>query len=311
MSSNATDPSAKLSISVSTPGTVWLDLVSLFPQNTWKGRRNGLRPDLAEKLAAMKPAFVRFPGGCYVEGGNYCKDAFRWKTTIGDMSERPGHSNSTWNYWSTDGLGYHEYLQMCEDLKAEPLFVFNVGMSHREVEPMETMQKWIDIATSGIEYANGPVTSKYGAMRAQNGHPKPFNLKYVEIGNENGGAAYNQRYALFYDVLKKMYPTLRLVANTTVTSRPMDIVDEHYYSTPGFFSSNAHRYDTYDRKGYKVYVGEYACTELCGKGNLQAALGEAAFMTGMERNSDVVEHGAQKNSFQGRNKNNPNEVHRP
>jgi alpha-L-arabinofuranosidase len=287
VTSNATDPSARLEISINAPGTLWLDLISLFPQNTWKGRRNGLRPDLAAKLAAMKPAFVRFPGGCYVEGGNYCKDAFRWKTTIGDMADRPGHSNSTWNYWSTDGLGYHEYLQMCEDLGAEAMFVVNVGMAHRDVIPMDKLQEWVDEALDAIEYANGPVTSKWGLVRAKNGHPNPFNLKYLEIGNENGGPNYEERYAVFYKAIKSRYPGIVTIANSNVKS-PIDIIDHHIYTTAELMRAAAHRYDTYDRKLPKVFVGEYACNREVGKGNLKGALAEAAYMFGFERNSDAV-----------------------
>jgi alpha-L-arabinofuranosidase len=282
-----TDHAASLVLSTTSKGTVWLDMVSLFPKETYKG--HGLRQDLMELLAAMKPAFVRFPGGCYVEGDEI-KNAFRWKKTIGGIAERPGHWN-LWGYRSTDGLGYHEYLQMCEDLGAEPLFVINCGMAHKNVVPMDKMQEYVQDALDAIEYANGGLETKWGARRARNGHPAPFNVKYLEIGNENGGAAYNERYALFHDALRAKYPHVRLVANVwggTPQSRGADIVDEHYYNSPQYFMGQARRYDAYDRKGPKVYVGEYACTKECGLGNLMAAVGEAAFMTGMERNGDHV-----------------------
>jgi len=282
----ATDPAARLVIAVSSPGSVWLDVVSLFPKATWKDRRNGLRADLAQMLADMKPSFVRFPGGCFVEGDQLA-NAFRWKDTIGDIADRPGHWN-LWGYRSTDGLGYHEYLQMCEDLGAEPLFVINCGMAHGGNVPLEELDPWVQDALDAIEYANGPADSQWGALRAARGHPKPFGLKYMEIGNENGGPAYEERYARFYDAIKAKYPDLQLICDVRVTSRPMDIVDEHYYSNPEFFIGNAHRYDHADRQGPRIYVGEYAVTQNCGQGNLRAALGEAAFMTGLERNADVV-----------------------
>jgi alpha-L-arabinofuranosidase len=276
----------KLRIGATNEGTFFLDIVSLFPKNTWKGRSNGLRSDLAEMLLAMKPSFVRFPGGCFVEG-NKIANAFRWKKSIGDIAQRPGHWN-LWGYLSTDGLGYHEYLQMCEDLKAEALFVINCGIAHEDTIPMDQMGEWVQDALDAIEYANGPAGSQWGSLRAKNGHPEPFGLKYIEIGNENGGPLYQERYNLFYDAIKKKYPDMKIVADVPTTDRPTEIVDEHYYSNPEFFIANADRYDNYDRKGPKIYVGEYAVTQNCGHGNLRAAVGEAAFMTGMERNSDIV-----------------------
>jgi alpha-L-arabinofuranosidase len=280
------DPQARLVIAAARPGTVWLDMVSLFPHATWHDRPNGLRPDLAEMLAGLKPAFVRFPGGCWVEGDRL-EFASRWKRTIGPLAERWTQWN-LWDYHSTNGLGYHEYLQMCEDLKAEPLFVINVGMSHKENVPMAQMREWVQDALDAIEYANGPVESRWGAVRAKAGHAKPFGLKYIEIGNENGGPAYQERYALFYDAIRARYPKMQLIADCRTTERPADIVDEHYYSSPEFFIANATRYDRYERQGPKIYVGEYAVTQMAGAGNLRAAVGEAAFMTGMERNGDIV-----------------------
>ena len=172
-------------LSASTAGSVWLDVVSLFPVGTWKGRRNGLRNDLARHVSGMGPAFVRFPGGCFVEG-NRLSCAFRWKATVGDIAARAGHLNDNWGYRVTDGLGYHEFLQMCEDLRAEPLFVVNCGMSHHDLVPMSQLQPWIQEALDAIEYANGPASSRWGALRARNGHREPFHLRYLEIGNENG-----------------------------------------------------------------------------------------------------------------------------
>jgi alpha-L-arabinofuranosidase len=284
-----TDSRARLVVSATKPGTFWLDMVSLFPFRTWKNRPNGLRPDLAEMLAGLRPAFVRFPGGCWVEGDTMAL-AYRWKETIGDPAERRTQHN-IWQYMATHGIGYHEYLQLCEDLGAEPLFVINCGMSHKEVVPIEKMGEFVQDALDAVEYAKGPVSSTWGAVRARNGHRAPFHLGYMEIGNENGGPAYHERYALFHDAIRAKYPEIQLIANEwsgTPENRPLDIVDEHYYSTPEFFISNAGKYDSYDRAGRKVYMGEYAVTQGCGQGNLRAAIGEAAFMTGMERNSDVV-----------------------
>jgi alpha-L-arabinofuranosidase len=289
LTSAATDPAGRLVLSASQPATIWLDVVSLFPSKTWKGRANGLRPDLAEMLQGLRPGFVRFPGGCWVEG-DILSLAYRWKQTIGDLADRRDQYN-IWQYYSTHGLGFHEYLQMCEDLAAEPLFVINCGMSHQENVPMDQLGPWVQDALDAIEYANGPLTSQWGALRAKHGHPAPFNLKYMEIGNENGGPPYRERYPAFYKAIKAKYPAMRLVADEwggIPTNCPIEIVDEHYYNSPAFFIDQATRYDTYDRNGPKVYVGEYAVTQGCGQGNLRGALGEAAFMTGLERNSDVV-----------------------
>jgi alpha-L-arabinofuranosidase len=286
--STGSDPNARLALAVSSTGTLWFDVVSLFPANTWKNRPNGMRADVAEMLAQLKPGFLRFPGGCYVEGGNFLRNAFRWKSTIGDISERPGHLNDMWSYYSSDGLGYHEYLQLAEDLGAEPLYTVNVGMAHRETEPMSRMNPWLQDALDAIEYANGPVTSKWGAVRAKNGHPVPFNLKYVEIGNENGGPDYEARYPLFYNAIKAKYPDMILIANTLVKS-PMDIVDNHIYSSPDQMREVANTYDAWDRTGKpKVFVGEYANNSGVGYGNLSGALSEAAYMIGFEHNADVV-----------------------
>ena len=284
-----TDAQARLVISTKQAGGFALDMVSLFPRKTWKHRGNGMRSDLAEMLAGLKPSFMRFPGGCWVEGETMDL-AYRWKQTVGDPSERRTQYN-IWQYHATHGLGYHEYLQLCEDLGAEPLFVINCGMSHKQVVPIDKMSEFVQDALDAIEYANGAGSSKWGSLRARNGHPRPYNLKYMEIGNENGGPAYRDRFALFYDAIKAKHPDMHLIANEWggwPTNRPIELVDEHYYSSPEFFIQNTDKYDSYDRAGRKVYVGEYAVTQGCGQGNLRAAVGEAAFMTGMERNSDVV-----------------------
>ena len=282
-----TDPKARLSIVTSGKGTLWLDMVSVLPKKTWKN--HGLRPDLCEMLAGMKPAFMRFPGGCWVEGDDMAR-MYHWKETIGDIAHRKPLWN-IWDYNATHGLGYHEYLQLSEDLNAEPLFCINVGMSHREVVPLDQMGPWVQDALDAIEYANGPTNTVWGGLRTQNGHPAPFNMKYLEIGNENGGPAYHQRWELFYRAIKAKYPEIQLVANVWggyPTKFMPEIIDEHYYNNPDFFIREAGHYDKYDRKGPKVFIGEYAVTSGSGLGNLRGAIGEAAFMTGMERNSDVV-----------------------
>lgn len=268
-------------------GTVWFDMVSLFPDETWKD--HGMRTDLAEMIENMQPSFVRFPGGCFVEG-NRLENAVRWKQTIGDPAQRKGNW-CIWGYQTTGGFGLHEFLQWCEDLDAEAMYVINCGMAHEDHVPMDQMDEYVQDALDLIEYAKGPVTSEWGAKRAAAGHPKPFNLKYLEIGNENGGPLYNERYTLFYDAIKAKYPEMQLIAcvwGGTPKDRPRDIIDEHYYNNPQFFMQKAHMYDDYDRNGPKIYVGEYAVTQGCGQGNLIAALGEAAFMTGLEANADQV-----------------------
>lgn len=288
------DTNARLVVAIDQPGTVYLDVISLFPQATFNSRKNGLRPDLANTLSAMKPRFLRFPGGCYVEGSSLAK-AFRWKKSIGDVSERPGHYG-IWGYTSTDGLGYHEYLQLCEDIGAEPVFCINAGISHSDVVALSAMGEYVQDALDAIEYANGDPSTTWGAKRAAAGHPAPFNLNFIEIGNENGGTNYNDRYALFYDAIKAAYPQMRIIScvwGGTATSRPLDLIDEHYYTSASTFQSYATKYDSYSRTGPHIFVGEYAVTSGYGTyGNLSAALGEAAFMTGIERNCDIVTMGS-------------------
>ena len=287
LKADTTDPKARLVISTDKAGSFWLDMVSLFPQDTWKG--HGFRKDLAQMLADMKPAFMRFPGGCWVEG-NTMEESYRWKETIGNIAERRSQYN-LWGYTATHGIGYHEYLQLCEDIGAEPLFCINVGMSHKQNVPMDKMGEYVQDALDALEYANGSADSAWGSVRAKAGHPSPFNMRMLEIGNENGGPAYHERYALFHDAIKAKYPHVKLIANVwsgMPKNRPLDIVDEHYYNNPEFFIASAGKYDSYDRGAYKVFVGEYAVTQGTGEGSLRGAVGEAAFMTGMERNSDVV-----------------------
>jgi len=286
------DPKAHVELSGDGNGTLYLDMVSLMPDNSWKN--HGLRIDLSEALDALHPRFMRFPGGSWVDGGDVAR-MYRWKNTIGSIGERTPLWN-LWGYNSTNSIGYHEYLQLAEDLGAEPLFCINAGISFRDVIPMDQMGQWVQDALDAIEYANGPVNSVWGSLRAKNGHPEPFNLKYVEIGNENGQAPYAERWALMAKAIRAKYPEVKLIANEWAGGHPQEpmpgIIDEHYYDNPDWFMWNANKYDSYDRKGPKIFIGEYAVTENTGKGNLRGAIGEAAWMTGMERNSDIVSMGS-------------------
>lgn len=290
LTASGSDPQAKLEISATGTGSLFLDMVSLMPQKTWKN--DGLRADLCQALDALHPSFMRFPGGNWIEGDDLAH-VYQWKSTIGPTDLRTPLWN-TWGYNTTQGLGFEEYLQLCEDLGAEPVFAINCGMSLRDSVPLGRMGQWIQDALDAIQYANGPTNTVWGEIRAQAGHPAPFHLKYMEIGNENGGPAYWQRWALLANAIRREYPEMKLIMTTSLTGYPYppspkpDIVDEHYYESPESFMRRAHQYDTYSRKGPKVFVGEYAVTEGAGQGNLRAAVGEAAFMTGLERNSDVI-----------------------
>ncbi len=290
LTASGSDPQANLEISGHGTGTLFLDMVSLMPQQTWKN--HGLRTDLCESLDALHPAFMRFPGGNWIEGDDLAH-MYHWKTTIGPIDSRTPLWN-TWGYNTTQGLGFEEYLQLCEDLGAEPVFAINCGMSLRDSVPLGQMGQWIQDALDAIEYANGPTNSVWGSLRAQAGHPAPFHLKYMEIGNENGGRDYWQRWALLANAIRRKYPDMQLIMTTSLSGYPYppdpkpDMVDEHYYESPESFMRRADQYDTYSRKGPKIFVGEYAVTQGAGQGNLRAAIGEAALMTGIERNSDVV-----------------------
>lgn len=292
LSASGSDPKAHLEISGEGKGVLYLDMVSLMPDKTWKN--HGLRIDLANALDTLHPKFMRFPGGSFVEGVNIA-DMYNWKNTIGNIDTRTPLRN-LWGYNSTNGIGFQEYLQLAEDLGAEPLFCINAGISYGEVVPKDRMGQWEQDALDAIEYANGPVTSVWGSLRAKNGHPKPFHLKYIEIGNENGGTTYDKRWELMANAIHAKYPNIKLIADEWGGGHPQDpkpaIIDEHYYNNPDWFIWNANKYDNYDRKGPKVFIGEYAVTSGTGKGDLRGAIGEAAWMTGMERNSDIVEMGS-------------------
>jgi alpha-N-arabinofuranosidase len=288
-------PSAgnRLVITASSPGTVWFGFVSLFPPS-YKNRPNGNRPDIMEILAGLKPAFLRFPGGNYLEG-NTLETRFDWRKTIGDVSQRPGHKNDAWGYWSSDGMGLLEFLEWCEDLNIKPVLGLYAGYSLRQqrVKPGLDLEPYIQEALDEIEYVMGSRATPWGAKRAKDGHPAPFKLEYVEIGNEDNfdreAGSYEGRFAQFYDAIRKHYPKLRIISSTSVPGRAPDIIDEHYYRrSEDEMASHAHDYDARPRTGPKVFVGEYATRVGVPTPNMSAALGDAAWIVGMERNSDLV-----------------------
>lgn len=314
-----TDQKAKLYILVDGAGTVDLDMVSLFPENTWKKRPGGLRADMVQMLADMKPGFLRFPGGCIVEGSELDK-RYQWKKTIGPIEERELLINR-WNYeflhrptpdyYQTFGLGFFEYFQLSEDIGAEPMPILSCGLacqfnSGEECSP-EELKEFIQDAIDLIEFANGPTNSTWGAKRAAMGHPAPFHLKMIGIGNENWDQPYIDRYAEFHRVLKAKHPEIQLISSAgpqpndkrfhfawpKLKELKTDVVDEHCYDRPDWFFDNANRFDSYDPKGPKVFFGEYAAqsdrvVSVNNRNNLECAIAEAAFMTGMERNAAVV-----------------------
>src|SRR5574344_658087 len=304
LTSKGNDPKACFALLGNAKGTICLDVVSLFPP-TFMNRPNGCRPELAQLLYNMHPKFMRFPGGCFVEGQDSPENAFRWERTVGPIEERPGHMNRNWGYRTSDGMGYHEFLQLSEDIGAKPLYVVNVGLWHGGLTSMDSIQPWIDECMQALEYANGDITTKYGKMRADNGHPAPFNIEYLEIGNENNqpdgtqqSDHYYDRYMKFSEAVLAKYPKMHLIGNVAAwgtddpkwnSKAPVELLDEHYYRNPAWFADNFPKYDFYDRDSHKIYCGEYAVTSGFGKtGNLNAALGEAVYMMGMENNSDVV-----------------------
>lgn len=298
----ASDPAARLTITAKHSGTFWIDVVSLRPAS------DIFRPDLLAKLKDLKPGFVRFPGGTYVQG-NDRESAFRWKKTIGDIATRAGHFDAPWSYWSDDSMGFYEYLLLCDRLGATPLYVAYAGMTwtpntkspfgllanHKipvSDYPLEEMGPIVQDTLDAIEFANGPVTSKWGALRASEGHPSPFELKYVEIGNEDErNPLYPERYTLMYNAIKARYPEIQIIANAhrgTSEQLPMDLVDEHIYARPTEAIDMARRLDDRGRGGPKSALEEYAVQTSAGFGNLRAALAEAVMLEGIERNSDVM-----------------------
>lgn len=316
----ATTAHATFNLFVDETGSLDVDMVSLFPVDTWNHRPNGLRKDLVQLLADMHPGFIRFPGGCIVEGRRLAT-RYRWKTTVGDVSERTTIINR-WNdefdnrptpdYFQSFGLGFYEYFQLAEDIGARPLPILNCGMAcefnSSETAPLDQINEYIQDAKDLIEFANGPVTSPWGKVRARMGHSEPFHLEMIGVGNEQWGPLYMERYKLFAAELKKSHPEISLVVAAGPSpsgeqfdylwsnwrSLKADIVDEHYYMAPDWFLTNTGRYDHYDRSGPKVFAGEYAAqtsgasVNPNNRNNWQGAISEAAFMTGLERNGDVV-----------------------
>jgi alpha-L-arabinofuranosidase len=279
-----------LEITVDKPATLWLQMVSLFPP-TYKGRANGNRPDIMEKLAAMRPSFLRFPGGNYLEGGRI-DTRFDWKKMIGPIVDRPTHP-TTWSYHSSDGMGLLEFLEWCEDLHMEPVLAVYAGYSlgGQVVKPGPDLEPYVQEALEEIEYVTGAANTKWGAVRARDGHPAPFQLRYVEVGNEDNfdrAKTYDGRFAQFMQAIKAKHPAIQVIATMPVKGVTPDVVDDHYYSRQQHMFELAKHYDTVDRKGPKIFVGEWATREGTPTPNLGSALGDAAFLTGLERNSDLV-----------------------
>ena len=291
---------ARFVISASHTGTYWFNLVSLFPP-TFNNRPNGNRTDIMQLMADMKPTFLRFPGGNFLEG-DWFSTRFPWKNTLGKLEERPGHAGC-WGYRSSDGMGLLEFLEWCEDLKMEPLLAVYAGYTlkgdHIDAGPF--LKPFVDDALEEIEYVTGDVNTKWGAKRAQDGHPEPFKLSYIEVGNEDffdRSGSYGGRFTQFYDAIKEKYPQLQIISTMTgadplgasfkTKARKLEVVDEHYYRNAWEMEQDAGHYDNYDRSGPKIFVGEWATREGSPTTNMNAALGDAAWMTGMERNSDHV-----------------------
>lgn len=314
-----TDAKAKFAITFEGKGQIDLDMISLFPGDTWKNRPQGLRKDMVQLLADMKPGFIRFPGGCIVEGMDLA-NRYQWKKTIGPIEERQQLMNR-WNvefahrpapdYYQSFGLGFFEYFQLAEDIGSEALPILNCGMACQyntaEVASLDELAPYVQDALDLIEFANGDVNTTWGKKRADLGHPKPFNLKMMGIGNENWGPQYLERLAIFTKAIKTKYPDFKLInssgtdpegerfnlLNNELRANKADLIDEHYYRPADWFLKNAGRYDDYPRDGSKVFVGEYAVhadKSLTGPGknNWESALASASLMTGLERNADVV-----------------------
>ena len=316
---DATELKARMNIWFEGNGSIDLDMISLFPDDTWKNRPEGLRSDLVQLLADLKPGFLRFPGGCIVEGRDLA-NRYQWKNTVGKIEDRHLIVNR-WNtefahrltpdYYQSFGMGFFEYFQLAEDIGTEPLPILNCGMACQfntaEVVPLDQLDPYIQDALDLIEFANGPADSKWGKVRTGMGHPSPFNLKFIGVGNEQWGSQYIERYKAFVKAIKEKYPDIQIVTGTGPSPSGKDfdyasrelkklnaqIVDEHYYANPEWFFQNATRYDNYDRNSYKIFAGEYAAQSklTCSpdnQNNWKCALSEAAFMTGLERNAGVV-----------------------
>lgn len=313
----STEAKARLRITMITPGTIDLEHISLFPAKTFNNRSNGMRVDLAQALKDLKPGVFRFPGGCIVEGTTI-DTRYQWKNTVGPVENRPTNINR-WNYtfahkkfpdyYQSYGLGFFEYFQLSEDIGAEPLPVLNCGLScqfeNRDMEqhvPVNKLDPYVQDALDLIEFANGDVSTKWGKLRADMGHPAPFNMKMIAIGNEQWGTLYTERLEVFVKALRERHPEIKIIGSSGPNSEgadfdflwpemkrlQVDLVDEHFYRSPEWFLRGAARYDSYDRKGPKVFAGEYACHAHNKENSFYTALCEAAFMTGFERNADVV-----------------------
>lgn len=314
-----TDAKAQLKITFEGTGTIDLDMISIFPEDTWNNRKNGLRKDIVQLLYDMKPGFLRFPGGCIVEGRTLA-ERYQWKKTVGDVDKRETLINR-WNiefkhrpapdYFQTFGLGFFEYFQLSEDIGAAPLPILSCGMACQfntgELVPMAELDPYVQDALDLIEFANGSVDTPWGKVRSDMGHPKPFNLKHIGVGNEQWGPQYIERYKVFEKAIKDKYPNIIIVSGAgpspdgdyfvygmqELKKLNAEIVDEHYYKDAKWFRENATRYDNYDRKGPKVFAGEYAAQSVAtvspeNKNTWECAFSEAAFMTGLERNAEVV-----------------------
>ncbi len=282
-----------LELTFAKTGTFWIQAASLMPP-TFNNRPNGLRTDLMEKMAAMHPKFVRLPGGNYLEGDRL-EDWYDWHETIGPLVDRPGHQ-APWSYWSTDGLGLLEFLEWTEDLKVEPVLAVYAGyaLKHDYIKPGPDLEPYVQAAIDEVEYATGDVSTKWGAQRAKDGHSAPFPLHYIEIGNEDEfdkSGSYSGRFAQFALALRKKYPQYKLIATDKVTvekAAEPDVIDDHYYKSPADMFDLVHRYDDAPRNGMKVFVGEWATRSGSPTPNFGDALGDAAWMTGLERNSDLI-----------------------
>jgi alpha-N-arabinofuranosidase len=315
---------AKLNVIFEGQGKIEIDMVSFFPVDTWKRRPNGMRADLVQKLADLKPGFMRFPGGCIVEGRDLA-NRYQWKNTVGDIANRKLIINR-WNlemkdhqtpdYFQSFGLGFYEYFQLCDDIGASPLPILNCGMACQynsaEVVSLNEIDPFIQDALDLIEFANGGPDTKWGALRTAMGHPALFNLKMIGVGNEQWGEQYVERFKLFSKAIWSKYPEIKLVGSVgpyaggdlfnyldkAMRQEKANLLDEHYYMRPEWFLKNAARYDKYDRNSSKIFAGEYAAhiddktqkdTSPESHNTWFSALSEAAFMTGLERNADVVQ----------------------
>lgn len=306
-----TDNEARLVVLASAPGRLALDMVSLFPEKTFHNRPNGLRPDLAQTVADLHPKFMRFPGGCLVHGDGLA-NIYNWKETIGPVEQRKAQPN-IWRYHQSKGLGYFEYFQFCEDIGAKPLPVVAAGVccqnsNHKrgtgqEGLPLAEMPAYVQDVLDLIEWANGPATSTWGAKRAAAGHPEPFHLQYLGVGNEDHiTPVFKERFKMIYDAVKAKHPEITVIGTVGPSSDGDDfvngwkiadelrvpVVDEHYYKRTQWFWDNLTRYDSYDRSKSKVYLGEYAAHDDKRRNTLRSALAEAAHLTSLERNADVV-----------------------